>query len=787
MKLFIVAAVTAGLEIGASWTSADPLACSLAGYKAVPGLTAGVSGDTLAVTWDGAKNQELRLRFAIDGGTPTIRDLAIRRKGATWVTLAANVTPEFRVVSGMRRMSNQQMQPLRSLGVEITPAVVDRERWEAFWDAPLDLPGVPAGGRGVGGNLPPDLPRSASEIHRDSAAYHANGCEVKTNGARLEISFPGLELGVFSGRLQYTVYKGTNLIRQEALAKTDQRAVAYKYDAGLKGLAIDKASRAVWRDTANAWQDYQFGGTRNEAEVPVKASNRLLAIERGTAGSLAVFPPPHTFFWSREVANNLGYVWYRKDSDSSLSFGIRQAERDDEHPQYAGNFALYSARPGTWQRMAVYFYPSVDPAAATLDGALAFTHGDHFKPLPGYQVMNHHYHMDLGQRLLQAGSLDADIPDLQALKSLGINIVSQIDSVGFQTPAGGRGAAPESGRGAAAAAGREGGPGGGREGGAGGGRGGGRGDVLATTAASVEGARRHSDKNFLVMPNQEHYGSPVGGHTDLLFSHPVYWTQGRAAGQPLVENDAKYGKVYHIGEAGDLMEMAKREDVLISMPHPRTKGSTGFPDAIKDEPYFKDPHYQGVGVRWGMGLDLSEQRFCDYRCQPLLDDMSNWVADLPIPPKYILSISEVRYQSPGDDIYSSSPVSYIKLDQVPPPTDVSPVIKTLMRGEYFVTSGEVLIPSWSVQGTGAQRSVVADVEWTFPLEFIEVVWGDGKKTDRQILPATDLPAFGRHHFQIPFDATGKKWVRIAVWDSAGNGAMVQPVKLTGVTTTTAGQ
>jgi hypothetical protein len=773
VKLFIVAAITAAVGIGASWASADPLACSLAGYKAGPGLTAAVSGETLAVTWDGAKNQELRLRFAIDGGTPTIRDLAIRRKGATWATLAANVTPEFRVVSGMRRMSNQQMQPLRSLGVEITPAVIDRERWEAFWDAPLDVPGVAPGGRGVGGNLPPDLPRSASEIHRDSAAYHANGCEVKTNGARLEISFPGLELGVFSGRLQYTVYKGTNLIRQEAVAKTDQRAVAYKYDAGLKGLAIDKASRAVWRDTASAWQDYQFGGTRNQAEVPVKASNRLLAIERGTAGALVVFPPPHTFFWSREVANNLGYVWYRKDSDSSFSFGIRQAERDDEHPQYAGNFALYSARPGTWQRMAVYFYPSVDPAAATLDAALAFTHGDHFKPLPGYQVMNHHYHMDLGQRLLQAGSLDADIPDLQALKSLGINIVSQIDSVGFQTPAAGRGAPPESGRGATPAAGREGGPGGGR--------GGGRGDVLATTAASVEGARRHSDKSFLVMPNQEHYGSPVGGHTDLLFSHPVYWTQGRAAGQPLVENDAKYGKVYHIGEAGDLMEMAKREDVLISMPHPRTKGSTGFPDAIKDEPYFKDPHYQGVGVRWGMGLDLSEQRFCDYRCQPLLDDMSNWVADLPIPPKYILSISEVRYQSPGDDIYSSSPVSYIKLDQVPPPTDVSPVIKTLMRGDYFLTSGEVLIPSWSVQGTGAQRSVVADVEWTFPLEFVEVVWGDGKKTDRQILPATDLPAFGRHHFQIPFDATGKKWVRIAVWDSAGNGAMVQPVKLGGPT------
>ena len=38
------------------------------------------------------------------------------------------------------------------------------------------------------------------------------------------------------------------------------------------------------------------------------------------------------------------------------------------------------------------------------------------------------------------------------------------------------------------------------------------------------------------------------------------------------------------------------------------------------------------------------------------------------------------------------------------------------------------------------------------------------------LTATDLPAFGKHHFEIPFDATGKKWVRFAVWDSAGNGA-----------------
>ena len=33
--------------------------------------------------------------------------------------------------------------------------------------------------------------------------------------------------------------------------------------------------------------------------------------------------------------------------------------------------------------------------AASLDQVLALTHGDRYKALPGYQVMNHHYHMDL--------------------------------------------------------------------------------------------------------------------------------------------------------------------------------------------------------------------------------------------------------------------------------------------------------------------------------------------------------------------------------------------------------
>jgi len=760
-KMRIAAASAFACTLAMGWPAgapsvvvqAQPIACDLSAYKATAGLVAANGPGGLAITWDAERDRELRVRISIDAGTPTIKEVAIRRKNtASWALLAANVTPEFRVVSGFRRMSNQQIQPLNGLGVPITPEIIEAKKWDAFWDAPLDLNPQP----GRGGNPPPaegvanqpGLPRRAAEISRATAVYKATSCSVATDGARAEVAFPGFELGVFAGRLQLTVYKGTGLVRLEAIAKTEERSVAYKYDAGLKGLSVDAGSRIAWRDISNTWQSYQFGGAANEHEVPLKAANRVVFAERGTAGSIAAFPPPHSFFWSRELATNLGYDWYRKDGDHAFAFGIRQAERE-ETPQYDANFALYSARPGTWQRMPVYLYFSAERAQAAADGVLAFTHGDRYQPLAGYQVMNHHYHMDLGQRLIRAGSLDAEIPDLQAIKSLGINIVSQIDSVG--TGGGGRGA---------------------------------RVDELAITAASVEGARRHSDRDFLVMPNQEFYNSPLGGHTDLLFSHPVYWTQGRAAGQPLSERRAGSdlqsgsdpGLVYHIASDGDLMEMMTRENGLISMPHPRTKGSTGFPDAVKDSPAFRSARYHGFGCRWGMGLDGSERRLCEYRCLPLFDDVNNWVADEAIPPKYILSISEVRYQSPGDDLYASSPVSYVKLASVPSPQDVSPVIAALLRGDSFVTSGEVLLESFSVRGAGRDRTVVADVSWTFPLEEVEVVWGDGRHTDRRIVRAADLPPFGRHHFEISFNADGQKWVRFSAWDSAGNGALSQPVK-----------
>src|SRR5690348_15924728 len=200
-KFFSIALLTFSAT-AACW--AGPLKCDLGEYKTRAGLTATLQGEVLVVDWAGDSGSEVRAGFAVNHGVPTIRDLALR-EGAAWTTLGENLTPEFWVTSGVRRMSEQQAAPLRALGVEITPEVIEKNKWYAFWDAPLEVPGTHPGEK-----TPRDrgLPRNPEEIHRARASFHAESCAIKTGGDRIEINFPGLEMGIFSGSLRFIVYRG---------------------------------------------------------------------------------------------------------------------------------------------------------------------------------------------------------------------------------------------------------------------------------------------------------------------------------------------------------------------------------------------------------------------------------------------------------------------------------------------------------------------------------------------------------------------------------------------------
>jgi hypothetical protein len=753
---------------------ADAPNCSLSQYKAMPGLTASVEQDMLTVSWTGQSGADLRARYAIDSGQPLIRELAVKKAGGQWAILGKNLTPEYHVVSGVRRMGNDQANPLKAAGIELTQQVIDKNRWYAFWDAPLVLPGgkemqeeaawarsrqaaANADGRGGRGQAPQDpqaelqpgravgKQRTPDEIRRADASFHATSCSVKTDGASLVVSFPGLSMGIFSGDLQFTVYKGTNLLRMDAAARTSEEWVAYKYDGGLKGFSTDLTPRVAWRDTGGHPQVHQFGGTVNSTLARVRAQNRLIVAE-ASGGALAAFTPPHTFFFTREKDTNLGYVWYRKDAEGRYGLGVGMPEREED-PQYVENFALYNAPPGTVQKMGVYFYASPETGEATRQAVLAFTHGDTFKPLPGYKTMVNHFHLDFTGRQRASGSLDTPFQDLAAMRSLGLNVIGLSDFHFELHP-------------------RDPGP-----------------LRLPEQKDYFDAARRASDTDFLVVPWEEP-SAYFGGHYNILWPKDVYWTKVREAGQPLVEDLPGYGKVYHTGSAEDVQAMMDAEGAYWYHAHPRTKSSTGYPDMIWDKPYMKNDRYLGVAFKPGMGQDNSEERMCEWRCFDAIDTMNNMYAGLGLKPKYVIADIDTYRKGPEDDLYANFPVNYLKIDKTPgPEDDYSPILKSLHDGDFFATTGEILIRNYSVSGTGSKRTIAADVDWTFPLNFVEVVWGDGKKVDRQVISATDAGAFGTKHFAIPFDATGKSWVRFAVWDSAGDGAFVQPVWLAPAKTT----
>ena len=104
------------------------------------------------------------------------------------------------------------------------------------------------------------------------------------------------------------------------------------------------------------------------------------------------------------------------------------------------------------------------------------------------------------------------------------------------------------------------------------------------------------------------------------------------------------------------------------MPHPRSKGSTGYPDAIKDTAHFRSENYRGHRLALGHGRRRLRDAALRVSLPRLFDEMSNWIADWPMPLKYMQAISEARSdigergKPPDDDIYANAPVNYVKLD-----------------------------------------------------------------------------------------------------------------------------
>ncbi len=573
------------------------------------------------------------------------------------------------------------------------------------------------------------------------ATLSKKSARVETQGNRSTIIVGGLSAGPFAGDLRFTLYPGTRLIHVQSVLSTSRDASAILYDAGISS-ASPSWNAVSYLDNKDGWQREKTG----DAATPVAVRFRAIMAQSG-GGSVAVFPPPHQYFYPLDDADNFKFAWHGRDFHNLIGesgFGIRQPPEGDRR-----HVPWINAPPGTQQKLSVFYLLSRGTPENALSEVRRYTHDDRFPKVDGYKTFSSHYHVEHALDFLDAQKRQntSGVPSglenpgfVQTFKARGVDIVHLAEfHIGWSAEMRAK-----------------------------------RLDMLRTLHQECA---RLSDANFLLLPGEEP-NEHLGGHWLSFFPKPVYWTLTRGAQQPFKEQVAGFGTVYHVGNSSDVLQLMNEERGLMWTAHPRIKASMGFPDRYQNRDFFRSDRFLG-GAWKAMPSDLSKPQL-GTRVLDLQNDMANLGLK-----KYIPGEVDVFKINTESELYGHMNINYIKLKQVPRFSEGWPgVVNALHQGQFFVTTGEVLMPSFSVGGkesgetlrvTNTKTAVRAGLNWTFPLLFAEIISGDGAQVFRQRVDLSNTKAFDQTKLNVPVDLSKRRWVRFEVWDVAGNGAFSQPV------------
>jgi len=634
-------------------------------YSAGCGIVIRHQTNGLKAEWRSTDGTSCAVEFSLDPGAPLIWSLEAGDK-----ILATQVQPVYVVTTGAR---------VQRPGVKYV-----------FFDKPATVKNGP--------------------VRQFTAALNTKNVRVRSAGQRATITFDGLAAGPFSGDLNFHLYNGSPFLQVEAAMWQSEQGVAYIYDAVLDG----NFKTIVWKDL----EDQFVRLTPTGPAKPVAVRNRTIMTENENS-TLAVFPPPHSFFFPRDYSINFKFAQVGEGR-----FGLRQdpaggAGHEGEYIPW------FDAPAGKTQRMSMFVYLSPQRAEDTLEQIKRYTHGDKYEPIEGCVTLATHMHSALTVHEHTGQPRAATFK--KVFKGMNVQAFQLAEFHGDGHP---------------------------RDPGA---------VRLNELQGMFELCRKYSDPEFLMLPSEE-ANAFFPGHTVLLFPKPVYLTLTPIKDAAFSEELKPYGIVYHPQNAEDLSRLLKQEAGLGWTSHPRIKGSEGCPDSYKDTDWYKDASW--LGATWkAMPGDLSEPRL-GVRSLDLLDDMNLWGQR-----KWIVGEVDCFTIDETHEIYGHMNINYLRLAKLPAPDNWSPILDTLRRGDFFVTTGEVLIHSCKVEG-GKLR---ADVEWTLPLGQAELVTSDGKSVQRKTIPLPDTKEFGRRTFEWPLEQYKLKWCRLEVWDVTYDGAFTQPI------------
>ncbi len=603
---------------------------------------------------------------------------------------------------------------------------------------------------------------------------------------RVQVRFSKLTGKGFSGELRLTFFAHSPLIQLEAIVSTAKENRAILYRSGLSSqpdqivnLTYHQAGGSQTTIPRDQMVDYQPSkqitvkngdglgrGGFNPATSPLmgKMEEGLLqanyrAVSLQTAeGAVGLFPPPHKFLPPLDYAENVGFnfVWKK---GGAIEAGIRQPPLGD------GRYRPWVDCPaGSQQHLDLFLLISDQPAENCLQEIAAYTNEDRYPKLDGYHTFSSHYHMHhareliMEQRKLKTDSIpkDFELPIfVERFKELGMDIVHLAEFHG----------GPNTG---------------------------------LTRHEELEVLHREcarlSDDDILILPGEEP-NVHLGGHWISFFPRPVYWDWPdrkslRKQKEQMVDgefpeferNDPELGTVYFVDSAEEMLRLAEKENALVWTAHPRIKSSTGYPDQFRTEDYYQSSTFLG-GAWKAMPANYSDDRL-GRRVLNLLDDMNQWGEH-----KQILAEADLFQLNAASELYGHANINYMKLDAVPKFKDGwAPVLDALRSRQYFSGTGEVLIRSLTYDGKEFPSEIsasdadaieiIADLKWTFPLSFAEIISGDGETVFRERIDLSNTGEFGEEQLiNRTIDLSGRKWVRFEVWDVAENGAFTQTVRI----------
>src|SRR5204863_8146694 len=199
--------------------------------------------------------------FSLDEMKPLIESLSIAAKGRPSTVVMKALNPVTLLTVGSRDSKNPQ-------------------GWGAFFD---------------------NTPRRPYQTYL--VALEKRRVQTTHNGTRTTVSLAEASAGGFRGDVRFTFYRNSPLIHVETVMTTQEDWRAIIYDAGLASATPNWDSMA-WYDTSGKFQSVKLNAAAAE---PLAVAGRTI-VAGGSAGSLAVFPAPHQFFYPQDEVYNLKFV-----------------------------------------------------------------------------------------------------------------------------------------------------------------------------------------------------------------------------------------------------------------------------------------------------------------------------------------------------------------------------------------------------------------------------------------------------------------------------------------------